>query len=356
MARQMDRHVATTLFKSSAVVLLCLLALVTLFTLVDEFRDITPGYTKGQALEYVLYTTPRQLYELMPYGAFIGALVGLGILANHAELTVLRSCGVSLLRLFGAAAIPVLVLVGANQILGEFVAPAGEAAAGALKLDVQRRTGHVSTSHWTREGTLYTEIGGYAEDGELVGVRQYAVQDGKLTLSRRADRAVFVNDGEGTGHWLLKDVVETRIGPQATRVHRFDELPWHSGTEPELLSAKALFDPTKLSFADLDFQIRYMEREGLDPTRYQIAFWSKALQPVAVLGLVLLALAFVTGPLREVGMGARLAVGLAVGLAFKYLVDLFGPMSVVFPIPPWLAMSIPVAVCWIAGAVLIRRA
>ena len=86
-----------------------------------------------------------------------------------------------------------------------------------------------------------------------------------------------------------------------------------------------------------------------------MSFWSKALQPVAVLGLVLVALAFVTGPLREAGLGARLGAGIAVGLAFKYLVDVFGPMSVVFSIPPWLAMAVPVALSWIAGIVLVRR-
>ncbi len=122
-----------------------------------------------------------------------------------------------------------------------------------------------------------------------------------------------------------------------------------------MLTAKALFDPGKLSFADLRFQIDYMAREGLDPTRYQVAFWGKALQPLAVLGLVLVALAFVAGPLREAGLGARLGVGIAVGLAFKYLVDVFGPMSVVYAIPPWLAMAVPVGACWLLGAVLVRR-
>ena len=60
--------------------------------------------------------------------------------------------------------------------------------------------------------------------------------------------------------------------------------------------------------------------------------------------------------MREAGLGARLAVGIAVGLAFKYLIDLFGPVSVVFAIPPWLAMLVPVVVCWLAGGLLIRRA
>ena len=91
-------------------------------------------------------------------------------------------------------------------------------------------------------------------------------------------------------------------------------------------------------------------------TRYEVAFWSKLLQPAAVLGLVLVTLGFVVGPLRESGLGARLAVGIAIALGFKYVIDLFGPISLVFGIPPWLAMLVPVAGCWLAGAVLIRRA
>ena len=105
-AVHLDRYIAITVLKSVATVLACLLVLVTLFTLVDEFRDITPGYTKGHAVMYVLYTMPRQLYDLVPYAAFIGALVGLGVLASRTELTVLRAAGVSMVRLFVSAAVP----------------------------------------------------------------------------------------------------------------------------------------------------------------------------------------------------------------------------------------------------------
>ena len=351
---QMDRYIAVTILKAAAVVVGCLLTLVTLFTLLDEFRDITPGYTKAQALRYVLYSTPRQLYDLMPYGVFIGALVGLGVLASRSELTVLRAAGVSMARLFCAASIPVIVLVGLNQVLGEFIAPRGETAAASLKLKVQRgdADGRIISSHWYREGAWITSIGGFDDDGGLIDVRQYELRDGRLVRSRRADRAAHVADA---GHWRLENVAETRFDAQGASTHRYPELPWRSAANPELLSAKALFDPGKLSFADLRFQIAYMAREGLDPTRYEVAFWSKALQPLAVLGLVLVALAFVTGPLREAGLGARVGAGIAVGLAFKYLVDVFGPMSVVFAIPAWVAMAVPVAVCWLAGILLVRR-
>ena len=350
----MDRYIGATVLQAVALVLLCLLTVVTLFTVVDELRDATPGYTARHALLYVFYTTGRRLFELLPYAVFMGALVGLGLLASHAELTVLRAAGVSVGRLFGAAAAPALLLLVGNQLIGEFVAPAGEAAAGMMKLHVQRGTDdhYIAATQWHRQGGLYTSIDGYGKDGELIGIHQYEIDAGRLTFSRRAQRAVYKAE---SGHWLLEDVVETRFAGDLATTRRWPTLAWRSDADPQQLSAKALFDPAKLSFAELRFQIAYMRREGLDPTRYEVAFWGKALQPLAVLGLVLLAVGFVVGPLREAGMGARLTVGIAVGLAFKYLLDVLAPMSIVFAIPPALAMAVPVAICWLTGAALVRR-
>ena len=351
----MDRYLVATVWRSIAVVLVCLLVVVTLFTVVDELSDITPGYTEAHALLYVLYSTPRRLYEIVPYGVFIGTLVGLGVLASHAELTVLRSVGVSLGRMFASTTAAALVVLAGNVALGEFVAPAAEDAANTLKLRVARgdASGAIASTTWHRDGEVVTSVDGYAGDGALIGIRQFVVGNGRLVASRRADGAVYVPEA---GHWRLEDLVETRFLDGATAVRRVAAMEWASGTAPALQSAKALFDPGKLSLRDLASRIDYLVGEGLDATRYQVAFWAKLLQPAAVLGLVLLALAFVVGPMREAGLGARLAIGITVGLAFKYLIDLFGPVSIVFAIPPWLAMLVPVALCWLAGAGLIRRA
>ena len=79
------------------------------------------------------------------------------------------------------------------------------------------------------------------------------------------------------------------------------------------------------------------------------------MQPGAILGLTLLALCFILGPLREVSMGTRLAVGTLTGLGFKYLEDIFGPMSMVYQVPAAAGVAAPILICWLVALVLLRR-
>jgi len=350
-----DRYIGVTVLKVMAVVLIGFLALSSLFTLIEELQERDEQYRLVDALLYLAYTLPRRSYELAPYVAFLSALIGLGILSNHSEVTVLRSAGVSLIRIFASVALPVLLMVAVAFAIGEYVAPRGEAAGEALR----SRSGDETISlgrggYWYREGGVYTHVRGLGLDGELVRVLQFDVDDlHNMSTSLRASRAHFDHERRT---WILENVRRTRFVEGGTEPTRHDSLPWPSEVEPQMLSAKVLVDPSKLSIADLRFQIAYMEREGLHPGRYGIALWGKILQPLGILGLVLVAVGFIVGPLREVGMGLRLTVGIVAGLGFKYLQDLFAPMSLVFDVPAWLAVAIPIGICWLGGSVLLRRA
>lgn len=77
--------------------------------------------------------------------------------------------------------------------------------------------------------------------------------------------------------------------------------------------------------------------------------------PLGTAVMVLVAISFIFGPLRSVTMGFRVFTGLLVGLVFKYLQDLLGPMSVVYGFNPMLAVLIPIAISAVAGALLMRR-
>ena len=128
----LTRHITVHVLGGIALVLIAFLGLVSLFTLIDELGEDEVGYGASAALQYVALTLPRRTYEMLPYAAFIGALLGLGQLANHSELIVMRAAGYSTGRIFRAVCVPAALLLGFSFLLGEYVAPVSEERATSL--------------------------------------------------------------------------------------------------------------------------------------------------------------------------------------------------------------------------------
>ncbi|HET6470221.1 MAG TPA: LPS export ABC transporter permease LptG [Pseudomonadales bacterium] len=354
--RLIDRYLSIAVLKAMLVVLLAFAGLNAVFQLVEELRQTHVGYGFREAVVYVVLTQPRRIYELIPYVVFLGTLIGLGQMANQNEITVLRASGVSKARLFGSAAIPAFAALLIALAFGEYLAPWGEETAEGYKAQARQSSSTIRFwgGHWYREGGMFMEVGAMDANGKLIGVRQYFLdQDRHLKIAREAATAVYVAEEKA---WSLTNVNETLIEESGTSSRHVDEVRWPSEATPELLGIRVLLGPSNLSIRGLAMQIAYMDREDLDASRYRLAYWSKVLQPGAILGLSLLALCFILGPLREVSMGTRLAVGTLTGLAFKYLEDIFGPMSMVYRLPAAAAVAAPILICWAVAFWMLRRA
>jgi len=352
---RIDRHIGVTVIKAMLVVLLAFAGLNAMFQLIDELREKYVGYGFVQAVVYVLLTLPRRIYDLIPYVAFLGTLVGLGQLASQGELTVLRAAGMSIRRLFVSAAVPATGALVFALLLGEYLAPWGEETAEGYKAQARQSSTTIRFwgGHWYREGGMFMDVAAIDASGGLVGIRQYFLDEHRrLKIARHAASARYLPNEHA---WMLMNVQETLLGEDETHARHLDEVRWPSDATPELLGIRVLLGPANLSIRGLRTQIAYMDREELDAGRYRLAYWTKLLQPFAILGLTLLALCFIIGPLREVSMGTRLAVGTLVGLVFKYLEDLLGPMSMVYNLPAAAAVAAPILICWLTAIWLLRR-
>jgi lipopolysaccharide export system permease protein len=357
----MDRYIGTAVLLAIGVVLLAFLGLMSLFAMLEELREDDATYLVGEMLVYVALTIPRRIYEVLPYVVFLGSLIGLGSLASRSEIVVFRTAGVSPARIYFGVAWPAALVFVFGFALGEWVAPKGEEQAEVYKAEAmsERAARKATRGYWYREGPMNMRAGNLGAQGELIDVLQFWYDaDRRLVRTVAAAWAEYVPEADGQGtdgkgssaHWLLHDVRETRLGETENQTEVLEVLRWDGQVDPRLLTVRVLVEPRKLSLADLYRQIEYMKREMLSTSVYELAFWSKILQPFSVLGLALLALGFILGPLREFGMGVRLSVGVFAGLGFKYLQDLFAPMSMVYELPAPVAVAVPILACWLLGA------
>ena len=350
---KLDRYIGTSVFFAILAVLGIIVGLALLFAYIDELGDISATYGLLDAGVWVLLTIPRRIYEMLPMAALIGCLIGLGNLASSSELTIMRAAGVSIRRIVWAVMKPMLVIMLAGVLIGEYLAPWSENLAQANRAMAQGGGEAQSSKRglWHRQGDEFIHINAVQPNGVLLGVTRYQFDAQRNLLSASfARRALFQSD-----HWQLEDVVTTQLQEQSTAVVNSPSQRWDVQLNPQLLGTVVL-EPEALSVTGLWRYIHYLADQGLANGRYWLAFWTKILQPLVTAALVLMAISFIFGPLRSVTLGQRVFTGVLVGFVFKIGQDLLGPSSLVFGFPPLLAVLTPAAICALAGLVMLRRA
>ncbi|WP_165682051.1 LPS export ABC transporter permease LptG [Metapseudomonas otitidis] len=350
---KLDRYIGTSVFFGILAVLGVIISLALLFAFIDELGDIKGSYTLMDAICYVLLTAPRRAYEMLPMAALIGSLIGLGTLASSSELTIMRAAGVSIGRIVWAVMKPLLVLMLAGILLGEYVAPWSENLAQANRALAQGG-GEAQTSKrglWHRQGNEFVHINAVQPNGVLYGVTRYEFDgERRMQAASFARRALYQGD-----HWQLEDVTTTHFRGDHTEVVDASNERWDIQLNPQLLST-VVMEPEALSISGLWSYVHYLTAQGLNSSRYWLAFWTKLLQPLVTGALVLMAISFIFGPLRSVTLGQRIFTGVVIGFVVRISQDLLGPSSLVFGFPPFLAVLIPAGICALAGIWLLRRA
>ena len=377
--KKLDIYLGTTVGMTTLLAFGGLIGLFALFTMLDQVEDIKGDYTFWRALLYIAFSLPRMFYDTLPYATLIGCLTGLGLLASNSELIVMRAAGVSTWRIARAVMIPTITFVILGLLAGELVLPDFERTARAIREQARADDITPRGGFWYRENEVFMHFKTVSHDGDLTGVQQFDSRGNRITGTRFANSASYNQAG---GYWTLHQVIETQFEEsiqldnlgnatgdlsrlaeltQASNQPGFrqqfhEQLHWHTTLTPDILSTEILVEPSKMSMMELQRKINHLAAQGLNTGKFEIGFFTKLLQPLAGLSLVLVAISFIFGPLREASLGMRTFCGLVIGLTFKFTQDLLAPASLVFGFSPLLAAILPITLCLLAGYLLLKRA
>lgn len=350
----LSRYVGRVVLSSILIVLVVLLGLDLVFSFLGELEDLKEAYQAPQALMYSLLSLPFRLCDMMPIATLIGGIVGLGMLANNAELTVMRAAGISIGRLVWWGIKPAMLLVLASMLFAEYVVPVSQEMADSGKAKALGRyykAGEV-WSYWQRQGDTFVKIQSVTSDGVLHGISFY-----QFNAEGQIQQTQFAREGhyQAPQEWLLHQVNQTQWQADgSTKAHQQVSLIWHSELTPDFLRLVTV-SPEYLPASRLYRYARYLERQDLSANVYFLEFWKKTLAPIAALSMVLVACSFVFGSLRSVTMGLRIISGILAGLGFRYLQDFAGYASLVYHFSPLLAAGLPIALSLLWGIVALRR-
>ncbi|MFD1218407.1 LPS export ABC transporter permease LptG [Microbulbifer celer] len=350
---KLDRYIGRAVLFAILAVLMVILGLDVISAIVDELGDLGGDYQFSDLLKYVLWTLPSRIYDQLGFSALVGCMVGLGTLASTSELTVMRAAGVSIGRITWAVMKPVLALIVCGLLLAELVIPVTNQQAESLKAVAQGDLKAVGLEKglWFQDRGEFVHFNAALPGGTLFGITRY-----RFDKDHQLQRVVFSERGHfDDGRWELQNSRETRLTPERATSDASTTSYWESDISPDLFELVVPM-PSDLSPRSLWSYSNFLDRKGEESGHYWLAFWKKVLQPLTIAGLVMMAISFIFGPLREVTTGLRVFTGVIVGVVFQTVQDMLGPSSVVFGFPPFIAVILPILASFLLGWVLLKRA
>ncbi|MDK9762102.1 LPS export ABC transporter permease LptG [Vibrio sp. D420a] len=354
MFKILDLYIGRTIISTTALVLVTFVGLSGIIKYVEQLRKVGRGtYDLLQALYFVLLSIPRDIEMFFPMAALLGALIGLGMLAASSELVVMQAAGFSKLDIGLSVlktAVPLMIIV---TLLGQWGAPQAQKMARDLRAISISGGSIVSTRSgvWARDANDFIFIA-KVDDERLYGMNMWSFDQNKELQSTIFAEQV---DYDGNNTWTMSDVQITSFEDdvQITK----ESLPsysWQTSLAPDKLAIVTV-KPEELSLSGLYDYVSYLQASEQDASRYELAFWRKVTQPLSIAVMMLMALSFIFGPLRSVTMGARILSGVIAGFTFYISSEFFGPVSLVYQIPPVFGAVAPSIVFFGIALMLLRR-
>lgn len=349
----LDLYIARTLLTTIASTLSVLVGLSALIKFVEQLRRVGQGdYDMTVAGLYVILSLPRDIEQFLPMATLLGALIGMGILAQSSELIVMQAAGMSRKQITISASKSIIFIIIAMMAVGEFVTPRSESKAKEIRTQALSGGSLLASDSiiWAKDGNNFVSISEVVNQNSLRNIDVF-IFDADLQLQQilNAQTADFK-----TEYWQLGNVTQTSLFENQIESQYMGQLQWESSLTPDKLGIVAV-KPEALSIQGLYDYVQYLKNNGQDAARYELAFWRKIIQPASVVVMLLLALSFIFGPLRSVSTGARIIMGVIAGFGFFITNEVFGQVSLVFQISPIIGACLPsILFTGIAGVLLNR--
>jgi len=355
--RTARRYLAREIYRSCAVVLLALVGLFTFFALIEELDNVGSSFTLLNLFYLQALQLPTRLYELLPIGLLIGAILALAGLAQRNELVILRVSGVSGIKLLAMLWIITIPWVIGAFVLSEAVTPAAEIKHSEANLSLLGRAGggRLNSGYWFKEegtsgGNRIINISELKASGGVSGITVFEFRKNQeLVQLSRADEGYF-----NQGVLVLTDVTETHIDENAlmaladaqppatplTRMHQVERSELPTTLTPERLIARIL-TPERMSITVLLDYIDYLENNSLQTERQIVALWRKVAYPFTLLVMITIAAPIGFMQTRRGGVGGKVFIGILLGVGFFMINQLALNVGMLSQWAPWVTALVP---------------
>lgn len=342
-----------TILISTLLVLGVLLALASLFEFIGELDNTMGDYGIPQALLYSAFRLPQMAFEMLPMATLIGALLGLGGLANSSELIVMRASGLSVNKLGSMVAMTGVVLMISTAFIGEYVGPPLDYFARNMRNEARFQQDESNFGHaaWVKDGPVILHLERVNSEFEFGDIYLFRFNEDKSLRSIARAENSGIDDSD---KWILENFNETQFQDNDVQIVT-SSLDVESFDVSGDILGITLVKPVSLSAQGLLSYIRYLKENSLSSREYETELWSRISTTITVVIMPVLALAFVLGSLRAAGSGRRIIIGVLIGLGYYLTSEMIVNSGQIYNLNPSFVTWLPSLVLLVITVFVLDR-
>jgi lipopolysaccharide export system permease protein len=354
-----DRYIANTLLTYSIVVLLVWLSIYSFFNFLAELNSVgTLKYTILEAFKYTILQLPKVAYDQVSPVILLGCIIGMGHLATTGQLIILRTSGISILKITWLTLKNAIIFLILITMIGELVAPALTTYAEKERSNAlgQNSLSSSQDGFWIRDGDNFINVKNNVDGSLFNGITVIEVDNESNKIERVVESSSAIFDGQNIN---MKSTNIFSINSS----NLFDDIALK---ERNLYKKRVAFDqdlidslekdPKDLTTFTILKQIKFLTENKLRAEVFEVELYKRLVKPITLIAMILLAMLFIFGSTRDATLGRKIFFGVAIGLSFELISRIGGAMALSLDFSPLLSTFIPaIAIMIIATAVLINK-
>ncbi len=313
----------------------------------------------SRMLTYLLFLTPKLVYDAAPLSVLVAVLVTFGVMTKQNEVTAYRACGVSVLRLSMPVMVASLMLSLSLFLFDHYYVPEANRIQDAIRNEIKGRPAQTYLNpgkQWIRgEGDRIYYYRYFDPDrSQMADLSVYEFEAKPFRL-RRHLRAESASWDAALQAWVLRNGWTRGIdGITETSFEQFELLAVRELSEPPSYFLKEVKQDKQMNYLELSAYIQELSQSGFDTVRLQIQLHKKFAVPLFafIMAMISIPFAFMGG-----NRGAMAGVGVSFAIAIAYWVanSLFEQIGNLNQLPAVAAAWAPDGLFLLAGAYLITR-
>jgi lipopolysaccharide export system permease protein len=332
------------------------LSIYSFFNFLGELNSIGQfDYTVLEAFKYIILQMPEVAYKQASPIILLGCVLGMGYLSTTNQLVVLQVSGNSVLKLTALTVRTALIFVFMIIAFGEYIAPIAseEAEKGRTKALGQSFASQNQEGFWIREGGNYLNVEKNIDGNHFVGVTIIEVKSNKITSVVKSEDATF--DGKSlkmddTDIFSINnstdiDEISLKERNSYNKIVSFDQ---------DLINSLKK-EPDELTTRNIYKQIQFLSDNKLNSGIYKVELYKRAIKPITLVAMILLAMLFVFGSTRDVSLGRKIFFGVSLSLSFEMLSRIGGAMALSLDFNPMISAVLPTTVVMVIAIILLIR-